>query len=128
MIRFIDHYFSAVDERGSITGLVNFGEWREFNLIRSDSGVTRGNHYHEETEEGLIIIEGRIDVVVQAVCDGRVVGKKRVEQVKAGQVFIIEPMVCHEFIVREPSVWINFLSRTMNPAAPDIHRPEQGEC
>lgn len=127
MIRFIDHYFSVADARGSITGLVNFGEWREFNLVRSDSGVTRGNHYHKSTEEGFIILNGRMQVTVQAVCDGRAVGEKRVQQVEANQVFIIEPMVCHEFCVTEPSVWINFLSKAMEPGNPDIHRLRQGE-
>ena len=126
MIRFIDHYFTATDARGCITGLVNFGEWREINLIRSDAGVTRGNHYHKTTEEGFIILDGCIDVVVQSVREGRAVGEKLVVRVKANQVFIIEAMVCHEFIVNKPAVWINFLSNAMDPGNLDIHRLEAG--
>ena len=58
------------------------------------------------TQERFIILDGRIEVVLQSICDARPVGKRRVEHVEAGQVFIIEPMVCHEFILY--SVWLNF--------------------
>lgn len=118
MISFIDHYFCVSDLRGSITGLVNFGEWREFNLVKSNAGVSRGNHYHKQTEEGFIILEGRIQVVCQEVLSGI----KQTHEVTSGDVFIISKMVCHQFIVIEPSVWINFLSEPMDSQNPDFYR------
>ena len=122
MIRFIDRYFSSTDSRGSITGIVNIGEWREINLVRSDGGIVRGNHYHETTEEGFFILQGKIDIVLHKVYNGKVIGEKIFEQVAAGQVFIIEPMTLHDFHVCENSVWINFLSKAMDKSNPDIHR------
>lgn len=126
MIRFVDSYFFASDDRGSITGLINTGEWREFNLIRSDAGVVRGNHYHQFTLEGFFILQGRIEVSVQKVRDGQLSGDKNTYEVSEGSVFVIDPMVCHEFQVKEPSVWMNFLSRAMDSLLPDIHRINRG--
>jgi dTDP-4-dehydrorhamnose 3,5-epimerase-like enzyme len=121
MIKFIDNYFSTSDERGSFIGLINFGEWKEFNLIKSDSGVFRGGHYHRTTLEGFVILEGEISISIQKVSGGRSIGDKSIYEVKEGDVFIIDPMVYHEFEIKQQSIWINFLSDTMDQSMPDIH-------
>jgi len=122
MIRFVDNYFSARDDRGSIVGLINFGTWRELNLIRSEAGVIRGNHYHESTEEGFVILHGKIEITLQKVRDGQLVGEVAKYEVSEGSVFLIDPMVNHKFFIKAPSVWMNFLSRAMDPSSPDIYR------
>jgi len=122
MIKFIDNYFSAIDNRGSILGLINFGTWGELNLIRSEAGVIRGNHYHKSTKEGFVILSGKIEIILQKVKDGQLVGEVATYDVSEGSVFLIEPMVNHKFFIEVPSVWMNFLSLAMEASSPDIHR------
>lgn len=123
MIRFIAPYFSHSDQRGGITGLINFGEWREVNVIRSDAGAIRGNHFHKGTTEAFVLLEGRLRIILERVSNGALSGSCDVVMAEAGQVFLIEPNVCHEFEVLEPSVWINLLDIALNPDNPDMHRP-----
>lgn len=122
MIERIERYFTASDERGSIEGLANFGEWEEINLIRSLAGTIRGNHYHKETIELFLILEGEILVstcmVGQDNRPGEVTNKY---YVKAGDVFLINPMVNHTFQVIMDSRWINLLSKKSDSQNPDIH-------
>lgn len=123
MIRFIEPYMSQSDPRGSMRGLINFGEWREANLFRSDAGMTRGNHYHGATTEAFVILEGSVDISLQRVVDGARSGDIHTVRVKAGDVFLIEPNVCHIFEILEATTWINLLDVVLDPAQPDIHRP-----
>lgn len=124
MIEFMRNYFKSEDERGSITGLVNIGTWQEINLVRSDAGVTRGNHFHQTTREGFAILQGRIEVSLQKITDERVEGEEKICNVSAGDVFIIESGVNHIFRVKENAIWINFLDNRMDEKNPDIHRPK----
>ncbi len=110
------------DERGSIQGLINKGSWKELNLISSDAGVVRGNHYHKKMRELFIIIEGEIEIQTQNVKDGHLVGNKSVHHVKDGDVFCIEPMTNHIFIPYKDSKWINALSETVDDKKPDFYR------
>ena len=123
MIRFIEPYMTQSDARGSMRGLINFGEWREANLIRSDAGMTRGNHYHGVTTEAFIMLEGRVQISIERIVDGERTGDVQTVQAKAGDVFLIEPQVCHVFEILEPAAWINLLDVVLDPAQPDIHRP-----
>lgn len=122
MVKHIGRYFKYSDERGTFEGLVNFGEWREINLITSDSGVKRGDHYHKETIELFIILEGEIKVNLRMVKDGKLIGNTKELFLKAGDVFVIEPYVNHTFFVIKDGKWINVLSKTIDPKQPDIHR------
>ena len=56
MIDFINSYFNHQDEKGSIVGLVNFGQWEELNIIESLKDAVRGGHYHLKTSELFIYI------------------------------------------------------------------------
>jgi len=122
VLKRIGRYFKYSDERGTFEGLVNFGEWREINLITSHSGVKRGDHYHKETIELFIILEGEIKVSLQMVKNGRLIDNTEESFVKTGDVFVIEPYVNHIFFVMKDSKWINVLSKTIDPKQPDIHR------
>jgi dTDP-4-dehydrorhamnose 3,5-epimerase-like enzyme len=123
MIKFIQSYFNYKDDRGSIQGIINQGNWREVNLIESDKGVIRGNHYHKSSKELFIIIEGQIEVVVERV--GKKSSNKETYTVKAGDVFLIEPMVLHSFNVLTKAKWLNMLNKRIEQANPDIHRITQ---
>lgn len=122
MITIIDRYFLHDDERGTLEGLVNFGNWKEINLITSEAGVKRGNHYHKETIELFIILDGKISVTVQKVEDGRLTGGAKEIKVKKGDVFMINPMVNHTFYVEQDSRWMNVLSKPIGINNQDIWR------
>ena len=123
MIEFIPNYIEHSDKRGSFLGLINFGNWKEINFICSEAGTVRGNHYHENTDELFIILEGNIKVILQ-----KVLGKKDLENkqktfnVKEGDVFLIKKNVNHIFEIIEHSKWINVLSKKIDKEKPDIHR------
>jgi len=121
MIKFIESYFSHVDNRGCVTGLVNEGVWEEANHIVSEPGVTRGDHFHTVTREFFFIIEGLISIHLQAVDDGVLVGEVETYIVRTGDTFIIEPMVNHKFLILQRAAWINLLDRRSG-VSPDIFR------
>lgn len=122
MLKIIKRYFMHEDKRGTLEGLVNFGEWKEMNLISSLAGVERGNHYHKETLELFIILEGKINVILLKVKDGKLVGSKTERIVNRGDVFLIDPFVNHTFRVLVEAKWINVLSKKIDPENPDIHK------
>lgn len=123
MIDFLQPYFEHSDDRGSLRGLTNSGEWREVNMIFSDQGSERGNHYHKHTHEMFIIITGRVKVVFQEVVDDMLVGEAVERHVTGGDVFVIPPGTNHVFFCEEDSQWINLLSVPMDQEDPDLHRP-----
>ena len=123
MIEFIPNYIKHSDKRGHFIGLLNFGDWQEINFICSEANTVRGNHYHENTDELFIILEGKIKIILQ-----KVLGKKNLANyqktfnVKEGDVFLIKKNVNHIFEIIEPSKWINVLSQKIDGEKPDIHR------
>ncbi len=92
-------------------------------MISSIKGTVRGGHYHKNTVEIFIIIDGKIEVSTQKVEAEKLVGKPCVSIVSAGDVFLIEPLVLHTFKCLEDSRWINMLSKKMNQETPDFYRP-----
>jgi dTDP-4-dehydrorhamnose 3,5-epimerase-like enzyme len=122
MIKFIKNYFEHKDEKGSIRGLVNFGQWEEINIIESEAGVKRGNHYHKYTQELFIILEGRIKILLQKVINNQLVGEIKEYEVQKGDVFLIETSINHIFIILEKSRWINVLSKKIEKQLTDIIR------
>ena len=123
MIKFVKSYFEHHDTRGSITGLVNFGSWEEFNLIESEIGISRGNHFHKYTSELFVILQGKIKITVQRVSEGRLTGDSEEYEVQKGDVFYIPKNVNHTFDILEYSSWLNALSVKTDPKNPDINRP-----
>lgn len=126
LFRILPPYFDHADARGSITGLINIGNWEEVNLIVSDAGMVRGSHYHRSTLECFLILSGKIDVQFRKpYSDGT---WEELSQVfVTGDVFIVEPLVEHTFYIQEPSQWINLLSQRMDPQKPDFHKYENLE-
>ena len=46
MIQTISRYFIYKDERGKFEGLINFGNWKEFNLVETEERETfRGKEF-----------------------------------------------------------------------------------
>lgn len=121
MFRIVPHYFEHADARGTITGLLNAGVWREANLISSDAGVTRGRHFHKETEECFVILTGQIRALFRKQ-DDRGRWRQEDRQFGAGDVFIVYPWVEHTFVIVTAARWINLLSAPLNQDQPDFHR------
>ena len=123
MIEFIPNYTKHSDKRGYFRGLINFGNWEEINFICSEAGTIRGNHYHENTDELFIILEGKIKIILQKVLVKKdLANNRKTFNVKEGDVFLIKKNVNHIFEIIEHSKWINVLSQKINEEKPDIHR------
>lgn len=122
MVEKIERYFQHRDRRGSIEGIINFGEWREMNLIYSAAGTVRGQHYHKLTDELFLILDGEIEVSVQDVEGSTLVGEPTVSTMASGDAFMIRSMQYHIFTLKRDSRWINALSRAIDSNHPDIHR------
>jgi len=120
MIKFINEYFLHEDDRGFIRGLLNFGTWEEINIIESESGIIRGNHYHTSTEELFIILEGKIGITLQKVVDGNLIEEVEEYEVKKDDVFLINKNINHIFEILEYSKWINVLTKKISKLNPDI--------
>ena len=116
MIEFIPNYIEYSDKRGSFLGLINFGNWKEINIICSEADTVRGDHYHKNTDELFLILEGKI--TLQKVLDN----EKKTFDVQEGDVFLIKKNVNHIFETIEYSKWINVLSQKLNIDNPDLHR------
>ena len=123
MIEFIPNYIEYSDKRGSFLGLINFGNWKEINIICSEADSVRGDHYHKNTDELFLILEGKIKITLQKVLDNKVLdSEKKIFDVQEGDVFLIKNNVNHIFETIEYSKWINVLSQKLNIDNPDIHR------
>ncbi len=123
MIKILELYFLFEDERGFLKGLINFGNWHEINLIYSQANSIRGNHYHKETEEIFIILDGKIKVTLFKVCDDVIdIDSKKEYIFEKEQVFLVEKNVLHIFEILEDARWINILSKKTDPKNPDFYR------
>lgn len=118
MYKLINNYFKHEDERGSITGLIDFGNWQEMNLITSKSGSIRGGHYHELTEELFYILEGTIKIKLENINTK----EKSTIIANTNDVLLIQPNVIHTFEMLTDSKWINLLSIKNNTKQPDIYK------
>lgn len=107
MIKFLKPYFEHKDERGSIFGIIQEGNWKEINLIKSEKEAVRGGHYHKEMLEFFFIIDGAIELKLKYVNEPLI---QSITVVK-GDIFIIKPYTIHTFICLTDCVWINALDR-----------------
>lgn len=114
-MNFIKPYFSRQDDRGKFIGLLNFGQWEEVNYLFTKAGEIRGNHYHKDTIEVFYIIAGSVKVTTISSN-----GSPLVHDIKAGEIFEIPPGEIHTFHCLSDCEWLNFLSKKMDPASPDI--------
>ena len=115
-MEFLDQYVINEDDRGSFKGIVNKYGWGEINIIRTVSGVTRGNHYHRFTKELFFILEGRIHVVIRNI----VTNEEWDFVATSNRAFIVDPYELHRFDTLEDSVWLNMLSHRLDKDQPDF--------
>ncbi|MBS4759498.1 MAG: cupin domain-containing protein [Clostridium sp.] len=116
MYKVLESYFCHKDERGSIKGIINSGNWQEINYITSKKGCIRGGHYHKKTTELFYILKGSIKAVFEKE------EQKQECKFSCGDIFLIEPETFHTFEMLEDSEWINMLSIRMDNNSPDIYK------
>ncbi len=127
MVERIERYFIHNDERGTIEGIINKGCWKEINIITSSGSILRGGHYHKETQEMFIILDGEVIVKAQKVENGKLTSEVMEFHARTGDVFIVNPNVVHTFQVEVYSKWLNALSKIIDPKNPDIHRIRESQ-
>lgn len=94
MIKTLSPEFLHIDDRGSLTQLVSSG-YSQINILVSNSGVTRGGHYHGVCREAFYIIEGAVRVTAEN-------GEEFNEQIfRKGDFFQIYPDTAHEMYFPE---------------------------
>ena len=121
MIVFFENYIVKSDSRGVMKGLINQGCWRELNYFSTKAGQIRGNHYHKNTDELFIILDGKIEIEWESVnSEGKKISHPKTEIVQEGDVFIIRKGTRHKFRILENTNWINGLSQKMDEKNPDL--------
>jgi mannose-6-phosphate isomerase-like protein (cupin superfamily) len=111
----LEPYRQFSDARGSMLGVINAGSWEEINLVETGADQRRGGHFHRETRELFLMLEGRIRVRIAR--PGQPVD---IREFGAGEIFVIEPHEAHWFDTLTPCKWINVLSKRMSAESPDI--------
>lgn len=122
MYKVITAYFHHQDPRGSITGIINSGQWEELNYITSVKNTIRGNHYHKTTTELFIILSGIIKVTFERIENDKATSEFEIKHFKSRDAFIVNPNTSHTFEILEDSSWINVLSKKIDPKNPDFYK------
>ena len=112
-------YKKFEDTRGRFFGIVNSGQWEEFNYVETLANQVRGGHYHKETRELFFIIDGSIEITISGL-NGE---NKKKFTAGPGSIFVIEPFEIHSFECKTLCKWINVLSKRIDDQFHDIHVP-----
>jgi len=106
------------DNRGAFYGLVNTGNWKETNVIKTNKGEIRGNHYHKETDEVIFMLSGKAKVLLIDVKNPTDTTEIILDEMEG---IIIQPYTLHKFEYLEKSIHIAFLNKAFDPKNPDLH-------
>lgn len=104
LIKKMEIEFCHKDERGELLQLISQG-YNQINVLKSNKGAERGEHYHKENKEAFYVVEG--SVIVKAEKGAKV--EKRVFE--TGDFFIVPPMVKHSFLYPENNVCIQLYDK-----------------
>lgn len=105
---------NAVDHRGAIYSYVPYDAIVEFVYIDTRQGVTRGDHYHKEFDEYIMLVSGE-GIYVE------VVGHTRRRIVMgAGQCVYIPALTPHTFVPLTDCKSVSFLTRRWDHCADPI--------
>lgn len=111
-------YLHFKDARGSFIGLINEGNWKEINIVDTQKGHSRGNHYHKNTEEVIFILSGQATVSLQNM-------HSPIEKIRftlnAMEGVLIKPYTLHEFYYTQDTKHISLLNNVFDSQNPDLH-------
>ena len=114
----ITYYMHTLDQRGEFLGLTNQGDWQEVNLVKTQAGQIRGNHFHVKINEFIFLLSGQVKVELWDCND---LNKKSSLILNAGEGIKITPYILHRFHYLEDSVHIQLLDTPFNSENQDLH-------
>ncbi|MEZ5967078.1 MAG: hypothetical protein R3F56_24790 [Planctomycetota bacterium] len=106
------------DARGSIHVLHAGAEWRELVYVTSRAGSRRGDHYHAQCRELIVLLSGRASLQVRTVDGGQV----HRSELGAMEGVVFEPGEAHALTAIEDTCWIAARSLACDPGADDMVR------
>lgn len=89
-----------VDSRGAITDIAYRDPFDHAALVTSRAGSRRGDHYHRESTQTIVVLEGRLIALVQ------IGGAVTEHHLTTGDVMVNEPNEVHTFFAVEDSVFL----------------------
>ncbi len=104
MIKFLKPDFEFSDDRGELKQLVHEG-YNQINIVRSKAGAVRGGHCHRFNREAFYIIEGNIELTL------RKDGAEENYSIKAGDMFVIDELVFHDFRFLSDTILVGMYNR-----------------
>ena len=99
LINFIEPEFEHTDDRGSLVQLFSRG-WKQVNVVRSEKGSFRGEHYHKNNIEFFYVVSGSFRLLLDKS------DEHEEYVIKSGSMFTVEPNVIHTFDYLEDSIVI----------------------
>jgi dTDP-4-dehydrorhamnose 3,5-epimerase-like enzyme len=105
LIKFVKPDFTHKDDRGFLTQITSKGKWNQINYIESKKNCVRGNHYHQFNRELFYVIEGRFYLTLEKD------DIKKIYDIIANDMFIIEPFVTHSFEYIEKTMLITMYDK-----------------
>lgn len=113
LIHMIRPDFIHEDKRGTLIQLVG-GGYNQINVIHSEQGTERGNHYHRQNREAFYIIRGKLRIsawMVDRESTEILTGSKETAECGSGDMFEIGPWVLHTFHYLEETVLVSLYDR-----------------
>jgi dTDP-4-dehydrorhamnose 3,5-epimerase-like enzyme len=114
----VSSYSHYTDDRGSFSGLIRTGNWREVNFIFSKAGSVRGNHYHKKLNEFVFLLTGAAQVEFVNVIDKK---QKMIFDLKAGEGVYIRPYIYHTFVFIQNTEQVCMLDLPFDNEHPDLY-------
>lgn len=99
----------ALDSRGVIYSFIPYNSIVEFCYLHTKQGSIRGDHYHEEFDEYVMLIHGE-GIYIERLNDG----SDRKIVMGAGQVIYIPMFTPHTFIPLTDCKSVSFLTKKWN--------------
>lgn len=118
IVKKLSLYTQRSDARGSFLGLVNEGNWREANYVRTHTGAVRGKHFSKETHELVFLLKGKVEVELQDVNDPT---QRVTFHLHEGEGIEIMPYTYHVMRYLTDCEQINLLDKPFDEANPDFH-------
>ena len=121
IVKKLSSYAYRSDERGSFLGLVNEGNWREVNYVRTRAGAVRGKQFSKETHEVVFLLKGEVEVELQDVHDPI---QRATFRLREGEGVEIRPYTYHVIRYLTDCQQITLLDKPFDETNPDLHKLE----
>ena len=109
---------TITDGRGGVFSWVPEDAIVEFNMLYFNPGATRGNHYHPEFNEYVLVVAGE-GIMVSKDSEG---GEKKIIHMSKGSCVRTPSGVIHTFYAISPVTAIAMLSKKWDDCTPPIVR------